>query len=43
MQKDTFEVEEDSKDGVDSQNEKEIPQGVRAIAPDRTYFIFYRN
>jgi len=43
MQRDTFEVEEDSEDDVDSQNEEEISQGVRVIAPDGTYFIFHRD
>ena len=44
MQRDTFEVEEDSEDDIDSQNEEDIPtQEERALAPDSTYSISCRN
>jgi len=43
MQRDTFSVEENSKDDVDSQNEEEIPQGERAITPGGMYLISCRK
>ena len=36
MQRDTFELEYDSEDGVDSQNEEDVPTGERVIVPDGT-------
>lgn len=42
-QRDTFEVEDDSDDGTDSQNEDDIPKGEQAIMSDCMYFISHRN
>ena len=42
-QRDTFEVDDDSEAGIDSQNEEDVPTGEREIALDGMYFISYRD